>query len=170
MSISQRASAVRSGGGVLSGIRGLEQPPTSCLWQLTREQASVHPEWLFQPPHLDARTELEQKWIDSLFHSQFINSEGLEVQWPRSFNYFSAGRVTITAKVLIPIQGQSYDTLFLFIWSCARQGCLRKCYSLVVPYHVIRVNVRGPHQFSNKDSDVIGKGNQNFTAMRKCLF
>lgn len=60
-SISQRASAVRSGGGVLSGIRGLKQPPTSCLWQLTREQLSVHPEWLFQPPHLDARAELEQK-------------------------------------------------------------------------------------------------------------
>lgn len=130
-SISQRASAVRSGGGVLSGIRGLKQPPTSCLWQLTREQLSVHPEWLFQPPHLDARAELEQKWIDSLFHSQFINSEGLEVQWPRSFNYFSAGRVSVPAKVLvrvlIPIQGQSYDTLFLFIWSYARQGCLCMC-------------------------------------------
>lgn len=135
-STSQCASAVRSGGGVLSGIRGLKQPPTSCLWQLTREQVSVHSEWLFQPPHLDARAELEQKWIDSLFHPAFINSEGLEAQWPRSFNYFSAGQVTIIAKelvmVLIPIQGQSYDTLCLIIWSCARQVCLCKCkgYSL----------------------------------------
>lgn len=64
MSIRQWASAVRSGGGVLSVTRGLKQPPTSCfpcLWQLTREQVSVHPEWLFQPPHLDAEGELEQK-------------------------------------------------------------------------------------------------------------
>lgn len=88
---SQWASAVRSGRGVLSVTRGLKQPPTSCfpcLWQLTREQVSVHPEWLFQPPHLDAGAELEQKWIDSLFHSPFINSEGHEAQWSSSLNYF----------------------------------------------------------------------------------
>lgn len=62
--ISQWASAVRSGRGVLSVTRGLRQPPTSCfpcLWQLTRERVSVHPEWLFQPPHLDAGAEPEQK-------------------------------------------------------------------------------------------------------------
>lgn len=77
ISISQWASAVRFGKGVLSGTRGLKQPPTSCfpcLWLLTREEVRVRPEWLFQPPHLDARAELEQKWIDSLFYLPFINS------------------------------------------------------------------------------------------------
>lgn len=75
--------------------RGPKQPPTSCipcLWPLTREQVSVHPEWLFQLPHLDAGAKLEKKWIDSLFHSQFINSEGLEVEWPTFLNFFSLGR------------------------------------------------------------------------------
>lgn len=64
ISISQWASAVRFGKGVLSGTRGLKQPPTSCfpcLRLLTREEVRVRPEWLFQPPHLDARAGLEQK-------------------------------------------------------------------------------------------------------------
>lgn len=64
--VSLWASAVRSGGGTLSGAltRGLQQPPTSCflsLWQLTRAQVSVHPECLFQPPHLDAKLNWRKK-------------------------------------------------------------------------------------------------------------
>lgn len=105
-SISQWASAVRSGGGVLSGTRGLQQPPTSCfpcLWQLSRVQVSVHPEWLFQPPHLDAGAELEQKWIDSLFHLPFINSEGLEVQSSSPLVYFPSGGLTAAAKVSVTV-------------------------------------------------------------------
>lgn len=181
-SIGQWASAVRSGGGVLSGTRGLKQPPTSCflcLWQLNREQVSVHPEWLFQPPHLDAGAELEQKWIDSLFHPPFINSEGLEVQWPSSFNYFSAGGVTVIAKVSVMVlvrfrNKDSHMILCALLYDYVLDECVcasaRAIALTVVPHHVIRVNVRSPHQFPLKnESDVIGKVNQNCTAVRKCL-
>lgn len=71
---------------------GFEQPLTSCslcLWQLTTERVRVHPEWLFQSPHLDAEAELEWKWIDSLSHLPFINSRGLGEQWFSSLGYIS---------------------------------------------------------------------------------
>lgn len=95
-SISQWASAVRSGRGVLSVTRGLEQPPTSCF--PLPVQVSVHPEWLFQPPHLDAGTELERDSIDSLFRWPFINSVGLEARRSSSLDCLSPGGVPAIEK------------------------------------------------------------------------
>lgn len=155
-SISQWASAVRSGGGVLSGTRGLRQPPTSCfpcLWQLTRERLSVHPEWLFQPPHLDAGAELELKWIDSLFHPPFINSQGLEVQWSSSLDYFSPEEVAAIAKVSVTVLPRfPYKESHMIFCASLFDYVLGKCVcaSAVamdltgVPHHVIRVSL---HQF-----------------------
>lgn len=77
---------------------------------------SVHPEWLFQPPHLDAGTELERDSIDSLFRWPFINSVGLEAHWSSSLDYLSPGGVPAIAKSVSDsviqrlTQGRSYDS------------------------------------------------------------
>lgn len=99
------------------------------------------------------------------------------MQWPSSFNYFSAGGVTVIAKVSVMVlvrfrYKDSHMILCALLYDYVLDECV--CASAialtVVPHHMIRVNVRSRHQFPLKnESDVIGKVNQNCTAVRKCL-
>lgn len=114
--------------------------------------------WMAIPAPSSGCTSLAgaKKWIDSLFHSPFINSEGLEAQWFNSLNYFSSGGVAAIAKSaangVTETQGRSYDILC----PCLHDYVLDKCVCAsarpmalaVVPRHVITKNVRSPRQFS----------------------
>lgn len=59
----------------------------------------------------------------------FINSEGLEVQWPGALNYFSPGGVTINTKVSVMalVRFRYTDSHMIF---CARQVVFVQCNSL----------------------------------------